>query len=118
MTPEPLHRRYPKIFAKLEDPDVLMRNLVVVDQNEKDVTDDEIMEDIYDPDIYSHVAYLYPEVLEVASALRSDIPATLARRDDVTECYAYEADLWGLVTTLDTNAIAYAVLDTIESMLD
>jgi len=118
MTTEELHARYPKLFERLEDKDVLLRHLVVVDENEKDVTDDDIMEEIYDPEVYSHVAYLYPEVVKAIGETLAEIPPQLAQREDVEECFDYEGDLWGFVTKRDVNAIALMILDAIEAQLD
>ena len=118
MTTEELQSRYPKLFERLEDKDVLMRHLVVVDENEKDVTDDDIMEELYDPEIHSHVAFLHAPVIEAAGEKLAAIPAQIEQRDDVTECYNSEGDLWGLVTELSTEKIAHIILDEIENVLD
>jgi len=118
MTTEALQKRYPKLFDRLEDRDILLRNLVVVDENEKDVTDDDIVDEIYDPEVYTHVAYLYPEVVKIAGEKLAEIPSKLLSRDDIEECFDYEGDLWGFVTPLDAETIALLILDTIEAHLD
>ena len=118
MTTEQLQKRYPKLFERLDDTDVVLRHLVVVDENEKDVTDDDIMEELYDPDTYSHVAFLHEGVVRAAGETLKEIPERIAQRDDVSECFDAEGDLWGLVTTLDTDAIALMILDEIEAQLD
>ncbi len=118
MTTEQLHARYPGLFARLEDTDILLRHLVVVDENEKDVTDDDIMDELYDPDTYSHVAYIYPVVAEAAGEAFATIPARLmAQHEAIRECFASEPDQWGLVTTLDEEAIALAILDAVEQLI-
>lgn len=118
MTTEALQTRYPKLFDRLEDKDLLLRHLVVVDENEKDVTDDEIMEELYDPETYSHVAYLHAPVVDAVGEALAGIPDRIAQREDVTECYDSEGDLWGLVTTLDVDQIALMILDEIEQTLN
>ena len=119
MTTEQLHARYPRLFDRLEDPDLLLRHLVVVDENEKDVTDDDIMDELYDPDTYSHVAYIYPVVVRAAGDAFETIPSRLVEQHEaIRECFASEPDQWGLVTTLDNEAIALAILDAVEQAID
>jgi hypothetical protein len=117
VTTEELQVRYPNLFERLEDRDVLMRHLVVVDTNEKDVTDDDIMEELYDPDTYTHVAYLYPQVVAAIGDRIDQLVERITQRDDVEECFVSEPDLWGLVTQLDEEAIAPMILDEIEAFV-
>jgi hypothetical protein len=117
VTTEELQARYPNLFERLEDRDVLMRHLVVVDTNEKDVTDDDIMEELYDPDTYTHVAYLYPQVVSAIGDRIDQLVERITQRDDVEECFVSEPDLWGLVTQLDEEAIAPMILDEIEAFV-
>ena len=118
MTTEQLHARYPGLFERLEDTDILLRHLVVVDENEKDVTDDDIMDELYDPETYSHVAYIYPVVSQAAGEAFATIPERLAKQHEaIEECFASEPDQWGLVTSLETEAIALAILDEVEKVI-
>jgi len=118
VTTEQLYARYPGLFARLDDPDILLRHLVVVDENEKDVTDDDIMDELYDPDTYSHVAYVYPVVARAVGEAFETIPSRLVEQHDaISECFASEPDQWGLVTTLDEEAIALAILDEAERII-
>jgi len=117
VTTEQLHVRYPKLFAKLEEKDLLLRHLVVVDENEKDVTDDDIMDELYDPETYTHVAYLHPPVVSALGDQLREMPSRLKQREEVSECFDSEGDLWGVITTLDTDALTLLILDEIEQAL-
>ncbi len=114
MTSGALQARYPKIFERLEDKDVLLRNLIVVDENDVDVNDDELTDELYDPTIYSHMVFITAPVVTALGDALAMIPNTLAQRDDFTECYDSEGDLWGVVTQLDETQIALAILDEAE----
>jgi hypothetical protein len=117
VTTEELQRRYPKLFEQLEDPKVLLRNLIVVDENDEDINDDELTDELYDPSIYSHMVYLHAPVVAAAGERLGSIPALLEKRDDFKECYDSEGDLWGVVSELDEVQISLAILDEIEQTL-
>ena len=117
MTSEALQTRYPKLFDRLEDKDVLLRNLIVVDENDKDVFDDELTDDLYDPAIYSHMVYIAAPVVSALEDTLATIPEVIGQREDFKECYDSEGDLWGVVTELDETQIALAILDEAEHIL-
>ncbi len=118
MTSEELQNRYPKLFEKLDDKNVLLRNLITVDENDDDVDDDELTDELYDPSVYSHMVYIHEDVLNaIGSDHLSTIPELINKRNDFKECYDSEGDLWGVVTELDEEQIALAILDEIEGSL-
>ena len=117
MTTEELQARYPRLFEQLEDRDVLLRNLIVVDENDEDIDDDELTDDLYDPSVYSHMVYIHTPVVEAVGEALSRVPDRLKENEIFEECYDSEGDLWGVVTSLDEEAIALAILDEIEQVL-
>jgi hypothetical protein len=117
MTRDELQARYPKLFDQLEDKDVGLHNLIVVDENDNDINDDELTDELYDPSIYSHMIYIHePGVAAMGEQLAS-IPERLIQREDFKECFDSEGDLWGIVTEMDDEAIALAILDEMEHVL-
>jgi len=117
MTPEALQTRYPDLFDRLEDKDIFLRNLVVVDENDIDVFDDELTDDLYDPNVYTHMVYIHESLVQALGETLASIPARLEAREDFRECYDAEGDLWGVVTDLDETQIALAILDEAETQL-
>ncbi len=117
MTSEALQTRYPHLFTRLEDQDVPLRNLIVVDENDNDVNDDELTDELYDPAIYSHMIFIASPVVQAMGDVLATLPAKVAAREDFTECYDSEGDLWGVVSTLDETQIALAILDEAEAAL-
>jgi hypothetical protein len=117
MTSKELQTRYPKLFDKLDDKDVLLRNLITVDENDNDIDDDELTDELYDPSVYSHMVYIHKPVVEAAGDHLADIPVSIKQSADFEECYDSEGDLWGVVTKLNEEQIALAILDEIEASL-
>ncbi len=117
MTTEELQRRYPRLFARLDDPDVLLRNLIVVDENDEDIDDDELTDDLYDPSVYTHMVYLHAPVVEAVGEPLAGVPDRIKNHEAFEDCYDSEGDLWGVVTRLDEEQIALAILDEIEKVL-
>ena len=118
MTPEELHKRYPKLFDRFEEKDLLLRHLVVVDENDDDIYDDELTDELYDPSVYSHMVYIAePVVQAIGEELLSTLPEKIASREGFSECFDSEGDLWGVVSTLDETQIALAILDEAEAVL-
>ncbi len=118
MTSEELQKRYPKLFERFENKDVLLRHLVVVDENDDDIYDDELTDELYDPSVYSHMVYIAdPVVQAVGNDLLSSLPEKIAAREGFSECFDSEGDLWGVVSTLDETQIALAILDEAEAAL-
>jgi len=118
VTAQELNKRYPKLYARFDDQDLLLRNLIVVDENDEDVTDDDLTDELYDPSVYSHMVYIHEPVVEaLGSEQLAQIPPVIKAREDFSECYDSEGDLWGVVTSLDERQIALAILDEIERAL-
>jgi len=117
MTSETLQIRYPKLFERLEDKDVLLRNLIVVDENDEDVSDDELTDELYDPSLYSHMVFIAAPVVSALGDALAVIPELIGQREDFEECYDSEGDLWGVVTELDETQIALVILDEAEALL-
>ena len=117
MTSEELQKRYPKLFDRLDDQEVLLRNLIVVDENDNDVNDDELTDDLYDPSLYSHMVFIAAPVVNAMGDLLATLPEKVAEKEGFTECYDSEGDLWGVVSTLDETQIALAILDEAEATL-
>jgi len=117
MTSEALQTRYPKLFDRLDDKDVLLRNLIVVDENDEDINDDELTDELYDPAIYSHMVYIAAPVVSALGDTLATIPDVIGQREDFKECYDSEGDLWGVVTELDETQIALAILDEAENII-
>ena len=117
MTSEALQERYPRLFEHWEDKDLLLRNLIVVDENDNDVSDDELTDELYDPAIYSHMVYIAAPVVAALGERLVALPERVAAREGFTECYDSEGDLWGVVSTLDETGIALAILDEAEAAL-
>ena len=117
MTSEELQQRYPKLFERLNDQDVLLHNLVVVDENDEDVYDDELTDELYDPSVYSHMVFIAEPVVQAMGDILSTLPEKIASREGFSECFDSEGDLWGVVSTLDETQIALAILDEAEATL-
>jgi hypothetical protein len=117
MTTNELQERYPKLFGQLEDKDMALRNLVTVDENDNDIDDDELTDELYDPSVYSHMVYIHETVASAIGEHLLSIPDLMNKRYDFKECYDSEGDLWGVVTELDEDQIALAILDEIEGSL-
>ena len=117
MTSEELQKRYPKLFAQLEDQDVMLHNLIVVDENDEDINDDELTDELYDPAIYSHMVYIAEPVVQAMGDTLSTLPEKMMAREDFSDCFDSEGDLWGVVSTLDDTQIALAILDEAEAAL-
>jgi len=118
MTSEELQNRYPKLFERLEDKDVLLRNLVTVDENDNDIDDDELTDELYDPSVYSHMVYIHESVVDaIGSDHLATIPDLINKRDDFEDCFDSEGDLWGVVSKLNEEEIALTILDEIEGSL-
>ena len=117
MTSEALQERYPKLFERLEDQDVLLRHLVVVDENDNDIFDDEITDELYDPSVYSHVVFIAEPVVKAMGDILPTLPEKLVAQEAFSDCFDSEGDLWGVVSTLDETQITLAVLDEAEAAL-
>jgi len=117
VTTEELQARYPRLFERLEDQNVLLRNLIVVDENDEDINDDELTDELYDPSIYSHMVYLHTPIVDLMGEKLAAIPPAISGREDFKECYDSEGDLWGVVSELDEVQISLAILDEIEQVL-
>jgi len=119
MTAKELAERYPKLYSRFDDQDQVLRNLITVDENDKDdVFDSDLNDDIYDPEIYTHIVYIHDVVVKAIGDLLSAIPEILMERDDFEDCYDSEGDLWGIKTKLNDEQIAFAALDEIEKLLE
>jgi len=117
MTSEALQERYPKLFERLDDQEVLLRNLIVVDENDNDINDDELTDDLYDPSLYSHMVFIAAPLVNAMGDALATLPSKVAAQEGFTECYDSEGDLWGVVSTLDETQIALAILDEAEAAL-
>ncbi len=117
MTSEALQQRYPKLFDRLDDREVLLRNLIVVDENDNDINDDELTDDLYDPSVYSHMVFIAEPVVQAMGDVLLTLPEKIVMREDFSECFDSEGDLWGVVSTLDETQIALAILDEAEAAL-
>ncbi len=117
MTSQELQERYPKLFDKFEEKDLLIRNLITVDENDNDVADSELTDELYDPSVYSHMVYIHESITGAMGDRLGKIPELISNRYDFKECYDSEGDLWGVVTDLDEDQIALAILDEIEGIL-
>ena len=117
MTAEELQERYPKLFDRLEDQEVLLHNLIVVDENDNDINDDELTDDLYDPSVYSHMVYIAEPIVHAMGDILSTLPEKMVAREDFSDCFDSEGDLWGVVSTLDDTQIALAILDEAEAAL-
>jgi len=117
MTSEALQARYPKLFQQWDDRDLLLRNLIVVDENDHDVSDDELTDELYDPDVYSHMVFIAAPVVAALGEKLALLPEKVAAQEGFSECYDSEGDLWGVVSTLDDTQIALAILDEAEAAL-
>jgi len=117
VTTETLQKRYPYLFDCLVDQDVLMRDLIVVDENDEDIMDDDISEDLYDPSVYSHVIYFHAPVVQAMYSHSDQIQKQIRNDKAFEDLYVSEQDLWGVVTRLDEDEIALRMLDAIETIL-
>ncbi len=115
MTSEELQKRYPKLFDRLDDQEVLLRNLIVVDENDEDINDDELTDELYDPAIYSHMVFIAAPVVDAMGDTLATLPDKMVAQEGFTECYDSEGDLWGVVSTFDETQIALAILDEAEA---
>ena len=114
---ETIKESYPGLFSRLPDDIYDMRSLIVIDENEHDDEVDEL-EDIDSAD-YNTILYL-TEKLQQAVGDEKDMIELIKRLDSVEEFddfFPSEVDLYGVQTSLDEDAIAKVILDTIEEML-
>jgi hypothetical protein len=117
VTTEALQKRYPNLFERLADKDLLMRHLIVVDENDEDILDDDINDDLYDPSVYSHVVYLHAPVVQAAYSSLGSVHERIRNDEAFEDLFVSEQDLWGVVTGLDEETIALRILDAIEAVL-
>ena len=111
-----LKTQYPKLFSKLLEEVDEVRYLVVVDKNFDDVDSDEF--DAIDPEDYNYLVYI-TERLQNAMGEEKMVAfiKQLEAHKDVALFYLSDADLYGIQTNLEDEAIEKMVLDVVESVV-
>jgi hypothetical protein len=110
-----LPSRYPKIFDKLEDKELVLRHLLGVDENYEDYDSEE-----YDFNFeeYNFVLYIAEPIQEILGEQKMEELMVKLSQDSAFENFrADEIDLYGVKTTLDEDALTTLILNQVEDIV-
>ena len=110
-----LATKYPKLFEKLEDKDVVLRHLLNVDENYEDFDSEEYEFDFED---YNYVIYIAEPIQQALGEEKMDeLMVKLHDNDAFVNFLASEKDLYGVKSDLNTDEIVSLVLSQVEEIV-
>ena len=110
-----LATKYPKLFEKLEDKDVVLRHLLNVDGNYEDFDSEEYEFDFED---YNYVIYIAEPIQQALGEEKMDeLMVKLHDNDAFVNFLASEKDLYGVKSDLNTDEIVSLVLSQVEEIV-
>jgi len=110
-----LPSRYPKIFDKLEDKELVLRHLLGVDENYEDYDSEE-----YDFNFeeYNFVLYIAEPIQEILGEQKmEELMVKLSQNSAFENFRADEIDLYGVKTILDEEALTTLILNQVEDIV-
>ncbi|MEA3419949.1 MAG: hypothetical protein U9Q90_11195 [Campylobacterota bacterium] len=116
MNIETLKENYPKLFSRLSDDITELRYILVIDENYNDVDSDEF--DAIDPEDYNFLVYLTDQLQDaMGEKVFASLPDKFSKLKAFDDFYASQEDLYGVMTALNEEGIAKAILGEIEKEL-
>jgi len=111
-----LNDKFPTLFSKIEEEIDELRFLIVIDENYADIDDEEA--DIFDPEDYNYLVY----ITETVSAVLGEeglkkLYTSLDEQKLFDSFVASEEDLYGVMSELSEEEVAYKILNIIEDIL-
>ncbi|SFV52692.1 hypothetical protein MNB_SV-9-1558 [hydrothermal vent metagenome] len=110
-----LMEKYPKIFGKLEDKDLVLRHLLGIDENYEDYDSEEYE---FNFEEFNFVIYIAEPIQEILGEDNMNELLVKLSENSVFENFrADEIDLYGVKTSLNEDELATLLLNQIESIL-
>ncbi|WP_294957435.1 hypothetical protein [Sulfurovum sp.] len=110
-----LEKKYPKLFDKLEDKEVVLRHLLNVDANYEDYDSEEFE---FDFEEYNFIIYIAEPVQKaLGKAKMEKLPVRLQDNDTFENFVASEEDLYGVKSSLSEDEIVSMLLEQIEEIM-
>ncbi len=110
-----LEKKYPKLFDKLEDKEVVLRHLLNVDANYEDYDSEEFE---FDFEEYNFIIYIAEPVQKaLGEAKMEKLLVKLHDNDTFENFVASEEDLYGVKSSLSEDEIVSMLLEQIEEIM-
>jgi len=110
-----LEAKYPKLFEKLEDKEVVLRHLLNVDENYEDFDSEEYE---FDFEEYNFVIYIAEPVQKALGEEKmEELMVKLHENDAFEHFVASEDDLYGVKSALNTEEIVSLILNLVEEIV-
>ncbi len=110
-----LPSRYPKIFDKLEDKELVLRHLLGVDENYEDYDSEEYE---FNFEEYNFVLYIAEPIQDILGKEKmEELMVKLSQNSAFENFRADEIDLYGVKTTLDEDRLATLILNQVEDIV-